>query len=198
MMYYIFQFANILLQHETGCSVYPLNGPHSEKGIHGVKNFNEVAHLFETKPIPEDLTPIVKTLRKVAMDLKRAGEGPISLHLISDGINNENGTDDLKAMDACMKELMESHKNLFLTISVCADDEKLLWEMDKYGAMYQRVGVVDQFRTEQYEQNEKHTTPGFSFTVGDFITKLALVAWDPTVKSLFADAPPSSNPSACD
>jgi len=157
----------------------------------GVRQMEELESILKIQSNENCLTPIVQTLEKLIDDERRQNtltEGNLLLYIITDGLNtNQNGEKDVKQMDNCIQQIMQ-YENVYITFVATCDNEDLLQNMDKYSQMYSRVGVVDQWRVEQKEQAEKHgKEPEFSFTLGDLLTKLALVSLIPQVKEKFRD-----------
>jgi len=161
-----------------------------KEGYQDIERMDQMSSLWGTPSDPHSLTPLVETMKRIIEKEGRfLAEGNLLLYVITDGLNtNLEGKEDVPQMDEYLNELMRSYSNLYVTFVACAGSENLLENMDKYSKLYARVGVVDQFRVEMREQQTKHASePGFKFTIGDLLTKLALVSLVPQVKELFMD-----------
>ena len=187
MVRLILEFARILPRQRM--SVYFLNRG-NQNGLHDISSMEQLADLFEIQSNQNCLTPLVRTLQRVIQNEQETlTEGNLLIYILTDGLNsNDEGKEDVGQMDAYLDVLMKTYRNLYITFVACVSQEELLQSMDKYAKMYPRVGVVDQFRVEMNEQNKKHAEEqDFSFTMGDLLTKLALVSLVPQVKEKFND-----------
>lgn len=168
----------------------------NREGKRGVRLFQEVKDCFDRKPTKHDLTPMVKSLKRIIANKKTVmAENNLLIFIATDGApTDDQGHANIPEMDKYLEHLMAEYPNLYITFMACVSDEKLLKTMDKWGQKYDRIGVVDEYYVEYKEMMDKHKDePEFQFTHGDYITKALLVSIDPEVKQLFRDESSSSD-----
>lgn len=170
--------------------LYFLNRP----GKQNIKTFEEAAYLFQN--IPDGGTPTLKILRQIINEKAYImSEKNLLIFIATDGQpTDHHGNHNFPQLANYIGELMNTYPNLYITFMACVSDESLLKNMDQLGEKLTRVGVVDEFNVEFKEMMEKHgSEPGFTFTMGEYITKALLVSIDPEIKAQFRDDSSSSS-----
>lgn len=146
----------------TGIDIYYLNRP-PIKNVYCAEDLNNYIHFFNP---PDGFTPLGERIQEV-LNEKKTCERNLLLIVFTDGQPNN------------MKLFMDVLKNrnpidkIFISIVACTDDESCVGYLNNLDEKIKNLDVSDDFYSEK-QQILKVQGSKFSFTFGDYITKILL------------------------